>query len=121
MVIALLVCLGLMAHAASIDAGTTAAASAVVTTVDSVDSGTVVLSTSPPVESQMFAAIGALELCAFLGVMCALMLLILRSLSSLPFRSDRTAPRQSSDSQGTFRALFSVPAPLPTLMVPLRV
>jgi hypothetical protein len=141
-VIALLVCIGLMAHVASIDGDTTTALSTVAASADGststqgaaradsststqgaarADSQTVVLTDSLPGKSQMSSGIGALELCAFLGVMCALMLLVFRSLSSLPVRSDRSAPRPSGDSHRAFRAVFSDPASRPALMVPLRV
>jgi hypothetical protein len=116
-VIALLVCIGLMVHVASIDADTTTAVSAAA----SVDRDTVILSDSAPAESEMTSNMEGLELCAFLGVMCALMLLVLRQLTGLPDRSDRSAPRQSSDLQGAFPTQSGSPVSVSALMVPLRV
>jgi hypothetical protein len=119
LVIALLVCIGLMAHAASIDSDTTTAVASAVAV--SADPETVVLSDSPPGEAQMSASADWIGLCVLLGVMCALTLLILRNFAALPRRNEQYAPRQLTDIRGMFVALCGGPAASPALMVPLRV
>ena len=119
LVIALLVCIGLMAHVASIDSDTTTAAPSAVAV--SADPETVVLSDSPPGEAQMSASADWIGLCVLLGVMCALTLLILRNVTALPRRNDQHAPRQLPDIRGMFATFVGGLASPPALMVPLRV
>jgi hypothetical protein len=118
-VIALLVCIGLMTHVASTDADTLAVAASAAPVSADLKSG--VLSDSLSGETQLSPSADGIELCAFFGVMCVLMLLILRNLTAVPRRNDQCAPRQRTDVRGTFAALFGGPVTLPALMVPLRV
>jgi hypothetical protein len=116
-VIALLVCIGLMVHVASIDGHTATA----VSVAANADHQTMLSSGSAPVTSEMTSAVEALELCAFLGALCALMLLVVRQLSGLPFRSDRSSPRQSSQQLKTIAVASGGLVSRSALLVPLRV
>jgi hypothetical protein len=118
-VVAVLVCVGLMAHATSIDADSTVVAATSIALSDAQHSA--VTTDLSPGDTSMGLSAVEMELCAFLGVMCALMLLVVRTLSGAPPRTETLQHRAAPKPLLATTAGAPRVAAVPQLLTPLRV
>jgi len=116
--IALLVCVGLMTHVASIDADSTVAAASVVSLDDQLNA---TISTDlAPSAAQWGPGTSFLELCALLGVLCLLMQLVLLGFRSLRRRLVHIPRPQPNTRRVSLLHPSDLLGMLPAPIAPLR-